>query len=79
MKTYDQSLDYLRTALDAAKVGGREKLDAVRRLNSFVRAVETELEPDVEFDAVVAHEKAISTSLDGRSVFNDRPRQLWLF
>jgi uncharacterized protein len=79
LKTYDQSLNYLRTSLDAAKVGDREKLDGFRRLDSFVRAVETELEPAAGFDAVVAHEKAISPSLDGRSVFDDRPRQLRLF
>ena len=79
LKTYDQSLNYLRTSLDAAKVGDREKLDGFRRLDSFVRAVETELEPAAEFDAVVSREKAISPSLDGRSVSDDRPRQLRLF
>jgi hypothetical protein len=79
LKTYDQSLNYLRTSLDAAKVGDREKLDGFRRLDSFVRAVETEFEPDAELDAAVAHEKAISPSLDGRSVFDDRPKQLRLF
>jgi hypothetical protein len=79
LKSYDQSLNYLRTSLDAAKIGDREKINAFRWLNSFVRAVETELEPNAEFDAVVAHENAISTSLCGRSVFTDRPKQLWLF
>jgi hypothetical protein len=79
LKTYDQSLNYLRTSLDAAKVGDREKLDGFRRLDSFVRAVETEFEPAAEFDAVVSREKAISPSLGGRCVFDDRPMQLRLF
>jgi uncharacterized protein len=79
LKTYDQSLNYLRTSLDAAKVGDKEKLDGFRRLDNFVRAVETELEPAAEFDAVAAHEKAISPSLGGRCVFDDRPKQLRLF
>src|SRR5262245_3437538 len=81
LKTYDESLNFLRTALDKAKLGGRDKLDGFRRLESFVRAVEFELEPQAEFDAVIAHEKAISPSLDGRSVFDDKPkpRQLSLF
>ena len=69
----------MRRSLDAAKLGDRDKLAGFRRLDSFVRAVETELEPKAEFDAVVAHEKAISPSLDGRSVFDDKPRQLRLF
>jgi hypothetical protein len=81
LKTYDESVNFLRTSLDRAKLGGGDKLDGLRRLDSFVRAVETELEPQADFDAVIAHEKAISPSLGGRSVFDDKPkpRQLSLF
>jgi uncharacterized protein len=79
LKTYDESLDFLRTSLEAARVGGREKLDGFRRLERFARAVETELEPRADFDAVIAHENAISPSLDGRSVFDVKPRQGSLF
>ena len=81
LKTYDESVNFLRTSLDRAKLGGGDKLDGLRRLDTFVRAVETELEPQADFDAVIAHEKAISPSLDGRSVFDDKPkpRQLSLF
>jgi hypothetical protein len=79
LKTYDESLNFLRTSLEAAKVGDREKLDGFRRLERFVRMVETELEPEANFDAAIAHENAISPSLDGRSVFDDKPRQRSLF
>ena len=81
LKTYDESVNFLRTSLDKAKLGGGDKLDGLRRLDTFVRAVETELEPKADFDAVIAHEKAISPSLDGRSVFDakPKPRQLSLF
>jgi hypothetical protein len=72
LKTYDESLNFLRTSLEAAKVGDREKVDGFRRLERFVRTVETRLEPVADFDAVVAHENAISPSLDGRSVFDDQ-------
>jgi hypothetical protein len=86
LKTYDESLNFLRTALDRAKVGirtgsggervsDREKLDGFRRLERFVRTVETRFEPEADFDKLIAHEKAISPSLDGRSVFDDKPRQ----
>ena len=79
LKTYDESLNFLRTSLDAAKVGDRDKLDGFRRLEGFVRTVETELEPEADFDATIAHEEAISPSLGGRSVFDDGPRQRSLF
>lgn len=80
LKTYDESLNFLRTALDRAKtVGGtgerefgKEKLAGLRRLNRFVRAVEHRLKPTADFDAIIAHEKAISPSLDGRTVLDDK-------
>ncbi|HKY30366.1 MAG TPA: DUF763 domain-containing protein [Pyrinomonadaceae bacterium] len=75
LRTYDESLNVLRTALDAAKVGDNEKMEGFRRLDSFVRAVETRLRPEADFHAAIAHEKAISRSLNGRSVFDDKPRR----
>jgi hypothetical protein len=79
LKTYDESLNCLRTSLDKAKLGDRDKLDGFRRLDRFIRAIETQLEPQADFDAVIRHEQAISPSLDGRSVFDRRPKQLSLF
>lgn len=79
LKTYDESLNFLRTSLDAAKVGDKEKVNGFRRLERFSRAVETQLQAEANFDAVLAHENAISPSLDGRSVFDHKPRQGWLF
>jgi len=79
LKTYDESLNCLRTSIEEARLGDRDKLDGFRRLDSFVRAVETQLKPEANFGAAIAHEKAISRSLDGRSVSDNRPRQLSLF
>ena len=68
LKTYDESLTFLRTSLDRARVGDRDKLDGFRRLERFARAVETQRQPEAGFDALMAHERAISPSLDGRTV-----------
>jgi hypothetical protein len=75
LKTYDESINFLRTSLDTARLGDTDKLDGFRRLERFVRAVETRHEPEANFDALLAHEYAISPSLDGRSVFDDKPKR----
>ena len=72
LKTYDESIRVLRSALDAARLGGPEKLESFARLDRFVRNIERRYAPQADFDAILAHEHAISPSLDGRSVFDDR-------
>jgi hypothetical protein len=87
LKTYDESLGVLRRALDAARLGDSDKLDGLRRLDRFARAIERRLEPEADFDAALAHERAISPDLGGRTVFDEprrarrpgSPRQLKLF
>jgi uncharacterized protein len=83
-KTYDESLGVLRRALDSAKLGRTEKIDGFKRLDGLVRRVEQEREPIADFERVLEHEHAISRSLGGRSVFDDkktrrRSEQLSLF
>jgi uncharacterized protein len=85
LKTYDQSLNFLRKSLDAAKVGHTDKVDGFRRLDRFVRMVETGLKPEADFDALIHHENAISRSVGGRTVSDNKrirlvnPRQGTLF
>ncbi|HTC34372.1 MAG TPA: DUF763 domain-containing protein [Bryobacteraceae bacterium] len=83
LKTYDASISVLRTALDAAKAGDRDKLDGMRRLDQFVRSVEQRYQPEANFDAVIQNERAISPHFGGRTVIDDRrrppSRQLDLF
>lgn len=75
LKTYDESIEVLRRSLDAARLGVPDKADGMKRLDAFVRGVESTFAPRADFDAVVAHEHAISPSLGGRSVFDDRARK----
>jgi hypothetical protein len=88
LKVYDESLAFLRRALDSARLGYTDKLHGLARLDSFARLVEQRLSPEADVDAAIAHEKAISTSLGGRTVFDDtsrargrrsKPSQLELF
>ncbi len=74
LKTYDESLSVLRRSLDAAKLGRTEKVDGLKRLDTLVRTVERNYETRADFGGLLEHEHAISASLDGRSVFDDRQR-----
>lgn len=87
LKTYDESINFLRNALDRAKSVrtpsasdgahlsqsnfGKEKLQALRRLERFTHSVGERLKPEANFDAIMKHEHSISASLDGRTVFDD--------
>ena len=82
LKTYDESLAVLHRSLGAAKLGDSDKVDGFRRLEKLMRNVEERYQPTADFDKVISHEHAISRSLGGRSVFDDKPgkiRQLSLF
>jgi uncharacterized protein len=74
LATFDESIAVLRRSLDAAKLGDTDKIDGMKRLDQFVRVIERTSSPEADFDAVIAHERAISPSLGGRSVF-DGPRK----
>jgi uncharacterized protein len=87
LTTYDESLAVLRRCMDAARLGHTEKLEGFRRLDRLTREVEMQRDPFANLDAVIAHEHAISRSIGGKTVFDDKPtprkavqrRQLNLF
>jgi hypothetical protein len=75
LKVYDESIAVLRRAIDAAKLGHSDKLDGMARLDTFARAIEAGRGPEADVDATIAHERAISASLGGRTVMDDRGRR----
>jgi hypothetical protein len=80
LRTYDETIAVLRRSLERAAVDRSEKRDGMTRLDRFVRAVEARLAPEADVGAVIAHEREISPTFGGRTVFDvKRPRQLGLF
>src|SRR5262245_24993382 len=75
LKVYDESIAVLRRALDAARVGRSEKLDAFSRLDRFTRAIEQRLSPEADVAAAIARERATSAAHGGRTVFDDSPER----
>ncbi len=74
LTTYDESIAVLRRALDAARLGHSEKVDGFRRLDKLARTVEAKREPFADFAKAIEHERTISQSIGGRTVFDDRSR-----
>jgi hypothetical protein len=72
LHVYDDSIGILRRALDAARLGQSEKLDGMRRLDAFARAIERERLPEADVAAAIAHERATSPALGGRTVLDHR-------
>jgi hypothetical protein len=70
---YDESIAVLRQALDEAKIGRTERLEGMRRLDSFARAIEQRRAPHADVDGVIAAEPAVSADYGGRTVLNDLP------
>ncbi len=75
LKTYDQSIRVLRASLDAARLGDKDKLEGFRRLEQFTRAIEQRCAPYADFAATVAHERALSPHVGGRSVYDGVKKQ----
>jgi hypothetical protein len=71
---YDESIDVLRRSVERARVAGVQKTDGLRRLDRFVKVVEERMRPEASFDDVLVHERTISKSLNGRSVYDDKRR-----
>jgi uncharacterized protein len=72
LKVYDDSLAILRRSLEAARLGHTEKLEGFRRLDQLTRNVEANRQPFADFDTAIAHERAISASIGGRTVLDDK-------
>jgi hypothetical protein len=68
IKVYDETIRVMRSALQQAKLGRDERMQALKRLDDQARRFEqSAIGPS--FDAFAASEKNRSPLLDGRSVF----------
>ena len=68
VKVYDETIRVLKTAVQKAKLGRDEELEALKRLDNQARQLESSVEGP-SFEAFVAEERVASPSLGGRSVF----------
>ena len=74
IKTYDDALAVLRCSLEAARLGRAEKFHGFKRLDQLTRIIEDQSESLADFQGALAHERRISESIGGRTVFDRRRR-----
>jgi uncharacterized protein len=68
IKVYDETIRVLKSAVQSAKLGRDEEMQAFKRLDDQARRLERTVEgPSLE--SFIAAERAASPALDGRSVF----------
>ncbi len=77
LTTYDETISLLRTAVDRAKIGHSDKIKAVKSLTKVAQSMEKAFQPNANFDAIVAREKADSHKYGGMTVFGPakKPKQ----
>jgi len=70
-KVYDETIQTLKTSVEKAKIGQRDKQDAIQQLSAMAQRVEQSFEPGPFFDAVVQKERDESYKYGGKTVFGD--------
>ena len=68
IKVYDETIRVLKSAVQNAKLGRDEQMQALKRLDDQSRQLERSAQGP-SLDAFIAGERAASPALDGRSVF----------
>lgn len=70
-KVYDESIQQLQTAIERAKLGFREKSDALRNLSKAAQGMERDFQVRDNFDDYLAGERQDAWKYGGRTVFGD--------
>src|ERR1700692_225398 len=68
IKVYDETIHVMKSAVQKAKLGRKQKLHALKRLDDKARRLERSAQGP-SLDSFIATERAASPDLDGRSVF----------
>ncbi|MEQ8551985.1 MAG: DUF763 domain-containing protein [Cyclobacteriaceae bacterium] len=82
-KTYDESIDALRKAIEMAKLGNSDKAKAIQALSTAAQRMEKDFIPNGDLQDVINHERKKSWRYGGKTVYGDtKPpadKQLRLF
>jgi hypothetical protein len=71
VKIYDETINTLQKAIDRAKIGNSDKMQAIRKLSEISRKAEENFTPNANFDALIQRERDESYKYGGRTVFGN--------
>lgn len=71
LKVYDETIHHLEAAVQKAKIGDKDKSDAIRSLHTLAANAEKDFTPNQNFTALIQKERDESWKHGGRTVFGD--------
>jgi len=71
LKVYDETLSVLSKAIEKAKIGQGDKLQAIQKLGELSRQAEKDFTPNDNFEELVERERAESWKYGGKTIFGD--------
>ncbi len=71
LKVYDETISTLKLAIDKAKIGNSDKLQAIRKLTEIAQQAEKDFTPNNNFEALIEKERRESYKHGGRTIFGD--------
>jgi len=71
VKIYDETISTLQKAIERAKIGNSDKVQAIQKLSEISRNAEKDFTPNNNFDALVERERLTSHLYGGKTVFGD--------
>ena len=71
VKTYDETIHVLETAITKAKLGNSEKTDALKKLHHTSQNLEKDFQPTGNLEGLIAKERRDSYKYGGKTVFGD--------
>lgn len=71
VNVYDETISVLNKAIENAKIGNTDKQQAIKSLHQIAKNAEKDFIPNMDFDKVIAKERAESWKYGGKTVFGD--------
>lgn len=71
VKIYDETIDTLQRAINRAKIGNSDKIQAIQKLSEISRKAEESFTPNDNFDALIQRERDESHKYGGSTIFGD--------